>query len=432
MPKPLDLRPVLGAVQPQEAIDFFRQKGYRIGFDYRDVWRQEHQAAFTVAKAMQIDLLAEIRGAVDAALADGTTLAAFQEALAPRLVARGWWGKQEQTDPVTGEKKVVQLGSPRRLQVIFDTNLATAYSEGQAERIKNNARLFPFLLYDGRNAERPREAHLPYDNLVLAADDPFWASHMPVKAYGCKCTVIQLTRRMMEREGYTLGKAPPEVMRTVVNKRTGEELQVPNGVHPAFHYPAGGRRANLGKMMMDKADAAGAVTAARVLQGGRSQWSPLVQSEFAEFVGRYAAGERREIGTRRVVGAFTPDVVAGLQASGALPMRSTIVANMQKLHHLLGEGRGEARKAKGAGVAFVGQLPDLLQQAGEVWLDGARVVMLCTSPDDTRRVVKVVVNLDEPMRGERSNSVVSMELIKPQDFGRKGLVRLDGKDGALR
>lgn len=426
MPQEMDLRPVLAAVEPREAVEFFRQKGYRVGFDFRDVWQQEHQAAFTVAKAMQVDLLAEIRGAVDIALANGTTLADFKAALQPRLVARGWWGRQDMTDPETGETRSVQLGGPRRLQVIFDTNLATAYSEGQAERIKANRELFPFLMYDGLNSAHPRDQHRPWDGLVLRADDPWWDSHMPVKAWGCKCTVIQLTSRMMAREGYKESQAPAEQLRTVVNKRTGEEMSVPVGVDPAFHYPPGGRRANLARMMMDKADAAHARTAARVLAGGADRWRPLVQTEFAEFVGRYAAGERREVGARRVAGAFSPQVVDGLARAGAAPQRATVVANMGKLNHLLGDGRSAQRRAQGAGVAFVASLPQLLGAIGEAWLDGDRVVLLCSSPEDSRRVVKVVVALDQALRRDVvENAVVSMHLVDPRDFNRKGLTRLD-------
>lgn len=257
MPQKFDLKPVLKSVNPEEAIDFFRQKGYRIGFDYRDVWQQEHQAAFTVAKAMQLDLLAEIRGFVDGAIAKGTTLATFQKELTPRLMDRGWWGKKEMVDPVDGETKLAQLGSPRRLETIFDTNLATAYSEGQWERIQRNQQLFPFLEYVRSASSNPRHTHLAYAGLVLRADDSFWQSHLPIKEWGCKCTVIQHSQRMLDREGLKVGQAPPEVMRQVVNKRTGEVMSVPTGVDPAFNYPPGGRRASLEKMLADKQMAAG-------------------------------------------------------------------------------------------------------------------------------------------------------------------------------
>lgn len=255
MPKKTDLKPILGAVNPAEAIAYFRQKGYRIGFDYRDVWQQEHQAAFTVAKAMQIDLLTEIRDFVDAAIADGTTLATFQAELMPRLVKRGWWGQQEMVDPLDGETKLVQLGSPRRLETIFDTNMATAYSEGQWERIQRNQELFPFLEYVRSASVHPRHTHMAYAGLVLRADDPFWQSHLPIKEWGCKCSVIQHTQRMLDREGLQVGQAPPEVMREMINKRTGEVMQVPTGVDPAFNYPPGGRRTHLEKMLQDKTQA---------------------------------------------------------------------------------------------------------------------------------------------------------------------------------
>ncbi|MCY4121011.1 MAG: phage head morphogenesis protein, partial [Acidobacteria bacterium] len=87
------------AVPPVEAIAFLRSKGYHVGFDWRDTAAAEHLASFTVAKAMKIDVLADIRDAVDAALAEGTTLRQFQQRLEPVLRAKGWWGRQEIVDP---------------------------------------------------------------------------------------------------------------------------------------------------------------------------------------------------------------------------------------------------------------------------------------------------------------------------------------------
>ncbi len=242
----------LKALPPEEAIAYFRQKGYKVGFDHRDVWQQEHQAAFTVAKAMQIDLLADIRAQVDAALIDGTTFETFKANLKPNLVKRGWWGKATMPDPATGEIKEVQLGSTRRLKTIYDTNLRTAHAEGQWERIQDAKASLPYLMYDHTPSPHERKEHAAWDGLVLPADDPWWRAHYPVKAWGCKCRVIQMGERQLARRGLRVGTAPAERYTNYTNKRTGETQRVPVGVAPEFNYPPGGRRANLIEFMAGK------------------------------------------------------------------------------------------------------------------------------------------------------------------------------------
>ena len=66
---------------PEEAIKWFGKKGYKVAFDWRDVWKEEHRNAFTVAKAMGQDILVDIRTELDKALAEGTTLAEFRKNL---------------------------------------------------------------------------------------------------------------------------------------------------------------------------------------------------------------------------------------------------------------------------------------------------------------------------------------------------------------
>jgi len=246
----------LVALPPEEAIEYFRQKGFAIGFDHRDVWQAQHQAAFTVAKVMQLDLLQDIRAEVDRALVEGTTLRDFQQRLTPTLQAKGWWGRQPLRDPLTGETPEVQLGSPRRLKTIYDTNLRTAHSEGQWQRIQDSKQAFPYLEYDGNNSSQPRHTHSAWDGLTLPVDDPFWQAHFPVKEYGCKCRAIPRTARQVERSGKPVGPAPEVPKLPYVNARTGEVQQIPAGVHPSFHYPPGGRRASLADHLVAKVQAA--------------------------------------------------------------------------------------------------------------------------------------------------------------------------------
>lgn len=128
-------------LKPEAAIKFFEQKGYALGFDWRDVWKEEHAIAFTVAKATSLDILTDIRSEIDKALKNGETFESFKENLYPKLAEKGWWGKKLQTDPLTGEVKQVQLGSVKRLQTIYYTNIDMAYSAGMWDEIEQTKKL---------------------------------------------------------------------------------------------------------------------------------------------------------------------------------------------------------------------------------------------------------------------------------------------------
>ena len=143
---------------PEMAVRFFRQKGLAPTFDHRDMLGDEHAKAFTVAKMMQVDLLADVKEALDQAIADGTALRDFIEQLTPILQAKGWWGRQEVTDPETGNVITAQLGSAYRLETIFRTNMQTSYAAGQWQKIEETKDEAPYLLYDAIDDGRTRHS----------------------------------------------------------------------------------------------------------------------------------------------------------------------------------------------------------------------------------------------------------------------------------
>lgn len=311
------------ALPPGEAIQFFEQKGYQIGFSWEDVWQSEHQAAFTVAKVMQLDILRDIRSGIDSALKDGTTFETFRKNLEPLLMQKGWWGKAEMIDPLTGESSIVQLGSTRRLRTIFDTNLRTAHSEGQWERIQTAKERFPFLRYDANNSEHPRMQHSAWDNLVLRADDPFWKAHYPVKAWGCKCKVTQFSQKMLDSRSLKVGKAPDVPEYTYTNKRTGEIQKIPLGVDPGFNYPPGSRLDNLPRFTTDKIIQAPADIGASWWQSMKPLMAPGVINTFQQFVSSaFADGTGR--GKFAVAGFAHPDDIEFLRSQDKTPVSAEI------------------------------------------------------------------------------------------------------------
>ncbi|MGE4323980.1 MAG: phage minor head protein [Sphingobium sp.] len=239
MSGPEELPPA--GVPPREAIAFFRSKGFRIGFSWEDVFRAEHARWFTIAKAMSRDVLEDIREAVDKAIGEGTTLATFKKELRPRLEAKGWWGKKTMLDPATGQHELVQLGSPRRLKTIFDTNVRTAYQAGKWERIQRTKAAFPYLEYSSVMDGRERPEHHVWHGTILPADHPWWDTHYGPCDWNCRCTAIPRSRRMLDRQGKTADDASPPPNRSyqAVNKRTGEVFTLERGIGKGWDYNVG-------------------------------------------------------------------------------------------------------------------------------------------------------------------------------------------------
>lgn len=232
---PIDLPPV-------EAIAWFRAKGYQFGFSWQDVEHEEHGRAFTVAKAMTRDILETIREAVDRAIAEGETLEMFRKQLRPRLEAAGWWGRKEMVDPATGETERVQLGSPRRLKTIFETNMRTSYAAGRWERIERNKRAFPFLEYVSVMDGRERPQHHAWHGTMLPVDHPWWDTHYPPNGWGCRCLPKPVSRGQAERRGLKVTEPKVFPFRHWINKRTGEIHLIERGIDPGWAYHVGKAR----------------------------------------------------------------------------------------------------------------------------------------------------------------------------------------------
>ena len=235
-------QPEILDVAPAEAVEHFRAKGFHVGFDWRDTDAEQHLASFTVAKAARLDVLEAIRTEVDGAIAGGVDFETFRDELEPRLKRLGWWGRERMRDPLTGEIRGVQLGSPHRLRTIFDTNLRMAYARGRWQRIERTAAARPWLRYVAVLDARTRPEHLAWHGTLLPWDHEFWRTHYPPNGWRCRCTVEQFSHGDLEEFGFVPSSAPLQgwdATRPWVNRRTGETLQVPAGIDPGFGHNVG-------------------------------------------------------------------------------------------------------------------------------------------------------------------------------------------------
>lgn len=252
----------LVTLPPEDAIAFLDAKGYRTSVRYTDTWQDEHASAFTVAKVAKIDLLREIHVSLIDAMASGQTFEAWQADLRPRLRDAGWLGRVVNPE-LTGTDEPVMVG-PRRLRVIYDTNLRMARATALWGRIWASRETLPFLRYSAVMDSRTRPQHRAWHDIVLPVEHPFWQTHFPPNGWNCRCTVVQLNERTLARRGLSItsqaqldargfGAPPVPFWRKGSDGQPGQMEQVPRGIDPGFAYNPGTARARL---VLDNAAAA--------------------------------------------------------------------------------------------------------------------------------------------------------------------------------
>ncbi|MDD5479686.1 phage minor head protein [Rhodoferax sp.] len=213
----------LFGMPPKEAMAYLEGKGLRITFNWAEMLDEAHARAFTVAKAMRLDVLRDIRTGVLDALATGKTLRQFEAELTPLLQAKGWWGKQIVVDS-QGQAQQVQLGSPHRLKTIYQTNLQSAFMAGRMQA-QMAATSCVYLMYVAVMDGRTRASHAALDGKIWRKDDAVWASIYPPNGHNCRCRTRGLTEGQLKREGLSLSDPPDIVTREVTagkNVATGE------------------------------------------------------------------------------------------------------------------------------------------------------------------------------------------------------------------
>jgi len=183
-----------------------------------DLWQAQHDRAFVVAGAMKADLLADLAGAVDKAITQGTTLEQFRRDFRAIVEARGWHGW-------TGEGTA--RGEAWRTRVIYQTNLRTSYMAGRHAQLRKSG--YPFWVYRHGGSREPRLHHLSWDGVALPADHPFWAQHYPPNGWGCSCEVRGArTEAGIRRAGGDPDKRLPPGW-DATNPRTGAQTGIDKG-----------------------------------------------------------------------------------------------------------------------------------------------------------------------------------------------------------
>lgn len=404
---------------PKEALAYLRAKKLEPGFDYRDVWRESHATAFTVAKAMQVDVLESIRDSLDQALAEGRTFAQFKKDLTPTLQKLGWWGESDETDPVTGETRTVQLGSPRRLKTIYDTNKTIAYQSGQWQRIQRNKKSFPYLKYVLGPSKEHRAEHVAWAGTILPVDDPWWASHKPKNGWGCNCDVISLTEAQAQREG--ISSAPQVKMRKWENERTGEVLDVPVGIDPGWDFNPGqvAHDEYAARIFGNKIKTASPEVGSLAMQSAGDYVRAAMQDDFKRWVKPLFNHQQRHVGEARLVSVVSADVIHALRQQGLALDSAGITLKDRAVEHFARD-----QKKSPLPESEVLALPARLDNPKAVLLDAVDNMLVYVFDLPQGKLAKVVIQpgwkgnarIDGKREKVQLNAIVTATAVQPSNL----------------
>ncbi|ASN67710.1 putative head morphogenesis protein [uncultured Caudovirales phage] len=222
-----------GSLPFKEQIDYFKGKTNLPSRSWTDLYAAEHDWAFVVAGATRRDLLTDMRGAVEKAIATGRTLEQFRTDF-DRIVGQYGWEYNG--------------GRAWRTRTIFETNLRQSYNAGREAQMADPElrKKRPYGLYRHGDSANPRPQHLAWNGTVLPLDDSWWTTHTPQNGWGCKCKKFMVSARDVERMGLKVGPAPVVEYETRiigVNSPNGpRSVRVPLGIDPGFEHAPGQSR----------------------------------------------------------------------------------------------------------------------------------------------------------------------------------------------
>ncbi|HGP2815369.1 TPA: phage minor head protein [Salmonella enterica] len=387
-------------LEPKEAIAYFRAKGQHIGWNWYDTAVDVHARSFTVAKAARVDVLTTIQDEVKRAIEQGVSQQEFIDTLAPRLKKLGWWGKQIVVDSA-GNAETVQLGSPRRLALIYNVNTRVAYNVGRYAQLMNSIDTHPFWQYVAVMDSRTRPSHAALNGLVFRYDDPFWKTHYPPNGWNCRCRVRALSQARMDALGLKATQGDKYLttkkVQAAVDKATGEiiDMDVTTFADGArvmtpdvgWSYNPGSAAFGLDQTLIRKLIEVKS-PALREMIVQEMNNSPERQLAFSRWVEKVVA-KRRGGHDIRTLGFMSESIASAVeQRTGKPPARLLAMSEKNLLH-------ADSDKHHDTGVALTADdlalLPSLLARAEAVLWDKVHhnLMYIVTTKDG---LAKIVVN----------------------------------------
>lgn len=168
-------------LEPKQAIAYLHQKKQLV----TKVVKQEQvdsalARATTISKLTSLEMTRDIYESMEKARREGKSFHQWKKTLTAEFERKGWVFGHDKgisrgidgkllADPKTGE----YFGTPRRLKIIYRTNMQQAYSAARYQRYMENVDNAPYWQYSAVSDQRSRPAHQALNGKIYRYDDPF-------------------------------------------------------------------------------------------------------------------------------------------------------------------------------------------------------------------------------------------------------------------
>ncbi|MBF0589396.1 MAG: minor capsid protein [Magnetococcales bacterium] len=361
-----------------------------------------------------------------AGLATLKEVTALQDAMTKAIAGDVPWSKfKADTMKLLGDERY----GAHHLATVYHTNIQTAYGAGRYEAQWRNRERMPYWQYDAVNDSRTRPAHRYMDGRVFPANHPVWHIWYPPNGYRCRCKVIALSARMVERQGLRIETEDP----------TGSVL--PGGTRtlrpdPGFDINAGrvawqpqleGVRADLREAFLRRlASICGSKFSAstklcpllrrRLTENDLSALESMMEADrlkaqvaWTDWV-KTIRNTMQPRGEIYPVGMIPADVLAQLKVQ---PVMAMLLMDDKAIAHLSRDAK--AKRQRIISLEEIQEAPEMIKQAA--WfLDTKDHALLIAWPRRGEEWVKLVVRMDRRIGKGVGNQVVTAGVVRGRNL----------------
>lgn len=172
---------------PEDAIEYLKSKGIEVSSSWEKTLELLKAKAFTVTGLIRLDILNDLKIEIEKALAEQKSSKDFAKEVKEKMLKAGW------NDPATT--------SLSRLQLIYDTNVQSAFMDGRWNKVIDMADSRPYIqmlsTIDPKTTKECKFLHLK----VFRFDDTKLHYFMPMGHFRCRRNYVTMTEKEFERTG---------------------------------------------------------------------------------------------------------------------------------------------------------------------------------------------------------------------------------------